>query len=182
MFLLVLLAAVVLAVITGGDLRRLTSLDIRRFYWMLGSFAVRTLADNVSFSESAAPVVLSASVVIVSYGALVYGLAANLDIPGIRLILLGTAGNFLVIAANSFRMPVRIDFLETTVRLKEAARLAGSLTHATLDSSTRLAFLADILSWNILPGGPSVFSVGDILIAAGAGWLIIRASKPRFCR
>lgn len=180
MFFAFCLVAAVLAVITGGNLNNLASLDIKRFSWIFASLVIRFVSEAASIEVSETAVIWSAALFAACYGSLFYGLAANLRTPGIPLVAAGSLLNFAVILLNSFRMPVSLNAFDAGVRSREAARLAASLTHTVLDSSTRLPFLADIFQWNYFSASPSMLSVGDFVIAAGAGWLLYRASKPRF--
>lgn len=175
-----LLVAIVLAVLAGGDLRRLASMDVKRYQWLFASLVTRFLAENVVFGDSEPPLIWSATIMLASYGALLYGLRPNYGLPGMRLVALGSLANFVVLASNSWRMPVKLDFFDPGVSAQEAARLVGSLTHRVLDASTRVPLLADIFVWNYLTGRQSMFSVGDVFIVAGVGWLIFRTAKPRF--
>lgn len=180
MFFSVLTLSVLLAFCFGGDLRRLVSLDIRRFSWILCSLVIRAVAEGVTLTGPTPPVWRSAAVALACYGTLFYGLSANLRVPGIWLVAVGTGANFTAIALNGFRMPVSLKAFDATTQAQQAARLAGSITHRVLDASTQAPFLADILTWNYFTGRPSMISIGDVLIALGAGWLVFRASKPRF--
>lgn len=81
---------------------------------------------------------------------------------------LGTLCNFAVIAANDFYMPIGA-----------AAQIPAllSASYKLADSSTRLLFLADII---YIPFPRGLASVGDILLAVGAAFLIFYLLRPRF--
>ncbi len=176
-----ILVGVILALVLGGDLRRLASLEVRRLPWIVFSFALPLTAPLFLRADLDSRI-LPAALTLLSYGALFYGLTANLRIPGIGAIALGSLANLAAVAANSFRMPVRLDVFEPAVRVQEAARLSGSLTHAELGAGTNLSFLADVIPWRLFAERPSMVSIGDIIIALGAGYLVFRAAKPRCFR
>jgi hypothetical protein len=177
----VLLVAALMAVALGGDLRKIALIEIKRLPWILVSFALpfaAPLAPRAGLDAGGA----AAVVTVLSYGMLFCGLMANLSLPGIPLIGLGSLANLAAVMANSFRMPVSLEMFDPAVKAQEAARLAGSLTHVQLEATTRLAFLADVIPWRLLGGRPSMVSIGDIAIALGAGYLVFRSARPRCFR
>ena len=180
MYATILLVAAVMALALGGDLRKIALLDIKRLPWILVSFALPLavpLALRAGLDSGLTSVVLT----VLTYGMLFYGLAANLRLPGVRLIGLGYLANLAAVVANSFRMPVSLEMFEPALRAQEAARLAASLTHAPLEATARLVFLADVIPWRLL-GKPSMVSIGDIAIALGVGYLVFRSAEPRCFR
>ena len=91
-------------------------------------------------------------------------LVANRELPGIPLVVLGAAANLLAIAANGGVMPASPSALATAGLPPEQPGFANSAALA----HPRLAFLGDVFA---IPAGwplANVFSVGDVLIAAGA--------------
>ena len=106
-----------------------------------------------------------------SLALLLVAVIANYRVPGIIIITCGFLLNFAVIAANGGYMPASATAMEI------AGMPVLSPGHISNNSNgmapeTRLAFLADIIA---IPKGfvfPNVFSVGDILIAIGAVYLI----------
>ena len=181
MYALALLVAALLAVVLGGDLRKIAQVEIERLPWIVVSFAIPFTAQFALHAGLDADGT-AAALTVLSYGMLFYGLMANLSLPGIPLIGLGSLANLVAVVANSFRMPVSLDAFDAAIRAQEAARLAGSLTHTQLEATTRLAFLADVIPWRLLGGCPSMVSIGDIAIALGAGYLVFRSARPRCFR
>lgn len=115
----------------------------------------------------------------------------NLAIPGMKLVLLGTLLNGLVITANGGFMPAPEDALRAAGRLDhvlqdEAEIAAGEpyiLSNSEIaEDGAPLLILGDIFyipePWPL----HNVFSIGDILIAVGAGYalftLMRRAPRP----
>lgn len=169
-----------LGITLGGKLRNLATVDLRGFPVILTSLFLRSLfalsdsrviqSPAVSFAASLLPAAM-----------LLYGLCLNLRLPGIWLILAGTCMNGAVIAANGGRMPVSLEQAAPERYAAEIGRLTGSITHQVLMSDTRLRFLADLFRWPGFFGRGTMFSLGDVLIAAGAFWftyLLVRGKFP----
>lgn len=87
----------------------------------------------------------------------------NLRISGAILIGAGSLLNALVIALNG-GMPVD----PTAAAIAAAEPLLNDRLHTVLGPETRLPWLADILP---LPIFRNVYSVGDVVIAAGGFWI-----------
>jgi len=82
-------------------------------------------------------------------------------VPGIWVIAIGALMNLVVIAANDFRMPVAAAYAGPLVALGKAGQ------YVVMGPDTRLAWLGD---WIGIAGGAlGVYSVGDVVIAAGVG-------------
>ncbi|MGB8214506.1 MAG: DUF5317 domain-containing protein [Anaerolineales bacterium] len=107
----------------------------------------------------------------------------NMRLPGVWLLTLGLVINLLVIAANGGFMPIsrqtasRLVPPETLAALGNGDRF-GYKDVLLLPEQTRLAWFSD----HFLPpeGSPYqvAFSPGDVLIAAGAFWLVAKQGKP----
>ena len=174
-----LLVAVALALVMGGDLRKIASLEIERLTWIAVSFAL-PLAAPLALRAGLDVNVTAAIVTVLSYGMLFYGLAANMRLPGIAVIGLGSLANLVALAANSFRMPVRLDLFDPAIRLKQPGWLKASLTsHWTPRPTSRSC---QMIPWRLFGGRPSMVSIGDILIALGIAYLAFRSVKPRCLR
>ena len=92
----------------------------------------------------------------------------------------GTLLNYLVIAANGYRMPVAPNLLAGLPEPTAAALAAGEIFGYTLaDASTRLVFLGDVVSVPFLGEFVGFASLGDFFLGVGAGLLAYRLTKPR---
>jgi hypothetical protein len=128
---------------------------------------------------------LSARVLILvaSYLLLLGVVWKNRALPGVWLIGVGLLCNFAVMLANGGYMPITREALAAVGHLQNAASAeTGTRVLATKDivlprDETRLWFLSDIFV--VLPPFPipSVFSPGDVLIAAGMFLLVQRALR-----
>ena len=168
-------ATIILSVLLRGDPRRLGQIDFRRLPWILASFVVRDASEEL-FKSSSPPLAGSLALAFVCYGILFYGLWPNLELPGMRMVALGSISNLVVILANEGRMPVSVANLSPADQARELARLAVSINHQVLAPGARLPFLADLFKWTFLQPKPLMFSVGDVLISLGVSWLMLRVS------
>ena len=98
---------------------------------------------------------------------------ANRGLPFVGLTALGGGLNLVAIVANGGTMPASPDAVAT-------AGLTGSgPANSAVVASPKLAFLGDVFA---LPAGwplHNVFSVGDVLLVAGAALLIHRVAGSR---
>lgn len=95
--------------------------------------------------------------------------------PALVLIGLGIFLNALVIAANGGKMPVSAEsLLRAGLEVHIPPLESGSIiTHQLLTEETRLRFLADIFYLPKPYPRPKVFSIGDVVLSAGAMWCIV---------
>jgi len=153
-----LVSSVALGGIAGlllqGDWRNLR--DVRISWWPLALLALglRLLALAVGL-----PVWIHVIAIL-----LVVGVATrNWRIAGAPLIALGSALNAIVIMVNG-GMPV-----DTSAAVEVGAlTLANDALHHPLGPETRLSWLADVLPMGLFR---AVYSVGDVIIAAGGFWI-----------
>lgn len=181
MFLVTLVLAIVVGWLRGGRLGRLAGLPLRWVVLLPVPFVLRAMllharAGDVALLTQWAPVLQA-----LAYGLLVVLSAVNLHLPGSSFLLAGTVANALVILANGGRMPVSEAAIHIAAGSGEhfaaLAALYGeqSLTHQLLTPETRLPWLADILPLPRPFPFPSVASPGDVLIAVGLFWLVVRS-------
>lgn len=111
---------------------------------------------------------------IITYLVALLFLWLNRALPGLKLVLLGTALNFSVMLVHGGFMPVSPEALQLAghdglvEEWRAGAPVAESKDILLPTELTRLWFLSDIFT---IPAGlpiPGSFSLGDVLIAAGA--------------
>ena len=177
---MLLLYAVILGLIagllTGGKLAALGSAHIR--LWPVALIGL--LAQLLLFSSPLAVVVgpWGPSLYVLSTVAVLMALVVNLRQPGFWLIIIGALANFTVIVLNGGQMPAAPDAW---------AALTGVAAVPTTDFSnsalagpdTPLAFLGD--NFVLPPPIPlaNVFSIGDVLIGAGAALFVFQQMHGR---
>lgn len=171
--------AFILSWLLGGKPKRLADLDFQRLPWMMASFLLRDIAEEI-FDKAEPELWASMLLAFLCYGFLFYGIYPNRKLPGMWVVALGSALNFLVILANEARMPVSVARLTAEEAAREIARLSTSINHQLLVPTSRLQFLADLYKWTFLQPQPVMFSIGDVLITAGVSYLIFRVSLRGF--
>jgi hypothetical protein len=147
--------------LVGGRLDRLEKLRFRWAWLAVAGLAVQVvlfsgLLDDVVTGE------LGQIVYVASTAAVLIAVLRNLGLPGMALIVLGAVSNLAAILANGGVMP-------TTLAAMEAAGLSPTegFSNSALLEDPALAPLTDIYA--LPPWVPfhNVFSLGDVLIAAG---------------
>lgn len=168
----------------GGRFSGLASLRLRNVDLIVAALVLRfgslmLSTRGVSFFEKAGP-----AIYIVSFLMILAALWRNRSHPEMLAVFAGVFLNFLVIAANGGHMPIPSAGIAAIGRSSEETELRSGryFTHTLMTDETRLKPLADVL---VLPRPyprPRVFSVGDVLVAAGAFVLVQRAMmshKPK---
>lgn len=164
--LLVGVVAATIAVIRGGSLK---SLAETRFHWVPLLYAALIVQIAFEFwSPSWMHGTFAFALLMATTAGIAAFLFANRSLPGLAIAGAGLALNLLVIGVNG-AMPVSA----------AAARDAGvkanlddiGFKHEKMGPDTRLRFLGDVIP---IPNSQQVFSVGDIVLAIGIGWLVYR--------
>jgi hypothetical protein len=106
----------------------------------------------------------------------------NRHLPGIFLITIGLGLNLIVILANGGFMPLPLETVayllpqETLVKLESGRRISASSKDILLPmKEISLPWLADRF---FMPFSQFVFSLGDVLIAVGTFWLLVKSALP----
>jgi hypothetical protein len=103
----------------------------------------------------------------------------NRSLPGMLVLLAGLILNLLVISANGGWMPISPQTASHLPRGGEAGGYVpgdrfGAKDILLMPESTRLEFLADRFLIPPWLHYPTAFSLGDVLVAVGAFWLLAR--------
>ena len=147
-------AGIAAGIAFGGDWRRLSTFTLYLWPLLVIGAGLRLVGFVVPASPLAVYVIGLICIAIVA--------ARNWRLPGAALISVGTFSNVLVVLVNS-GMPV-----DMTVAAEIKALPPPNGLHIELGPGTILPFLSDIIPVGIVP---SMYSVGDFLIAFG-GFLI----------
>jgi hypothetical protein len=156
-----LLIGLALAPLLGGRWSRLGDLRLRWVVVFYVAIALQIVAFPISQLPWRTPDRVAVVLWLVSYGLFALGTAANLRIAGVPLIVVGMLSNVAAIVANGGQMPA----------LPSALRAAGLHFEQSRNSmkmpAPHLSWLVD--RWGAPDWVPlaNVFSVGDVLIAAG---------------
>ncbi len=175
MFILVILAiSLLLALVRGGRLDNLALLPLRWRGVILTGFLIQVLVFSDFWQGQDELRAATHVAYLLSLSLLLAALLANFRVPGLPLITLGFCLNFTVIALNGGYMPSAAAARELVgLSPLEPGQVASN--SIGMGASTHLNFLGDIFAiprWLIFP---NVFSIGDVLIAFGAFYLIQRA-------
>ncbi|NLA57894.1 MAG: DUF5317 domain-containing protein [Firmicutes bacterium] len=172
MFLLLfILVGLVLGIALGGDLRRLAALRLRWSGLVLLALALQ-IAVFSSFGREWLPSA-TAQLHMASYALLVGFALLNRRQPGFCLMGAGLLSNLAVIWANNGYMPALAQHLEWLGIYEE-----GILNNScVIGPDTPLWWLGDVFLLP-LPVLGNVFSIGDLLLGAGAAWFTYRTLKP----
>ncbi len=172
--LVVVLIAIAVGVARGGKITNLAGLNIRWRGMIIAGFLLQVLIFTEFWQQRADLNSLTAAAYLLSLALLLTALVANRHLPGLNLISFGFFSNVLVIALNGGHMPSAPDAraLAGRIPLEPGQVVSNSIG---MGADTPLFFLGDVwaLPW---PGFlRNVFSVGDVLIAVGAFYLIVSA-------
>ena len=157
--------------LTGTPLTRLADLQLRHGWLLWAALAVQVVV--ISLLPDSYPGVLAAAH-IGSYLAAGTCVWLNRSTPGVPLIGAGGGLNGLVITLNGGTLPAS----EAAVRASgQGDRLEHFNNSAVLDDPV-LPLLGDIFATPAWLPGSNVFSIGDVAIWVGLGWLLWRVCRP----
>jgi Family of unknown function (DUF5317) len=178
LFFAVIAGALALAVLIGGDVRRLSQLRIRHLELLLAAFAVKVAVALLGTTHAALAVTAARPLNVAGAVLLLAVVWFNRRIPGALLFGAGLTLNLIVIVAFGGRMPVLLP-RDIDPNSAMVAVLRGGLDplHVALQHPQGLWFIGDIFAIPGFGGHASLVSVGDLLMAAGIAWLIIRCSQ-----
>lgn len=161
----VLLVAVVVAIARGGRLTNLADIRLELWWLLPVAFALQigaTVLPDRSWSDE-----VGVGMILASYVPLIAVVIANRQRRGMWLAGLGVLLNFTVIVVNA-GMPVLAEAAVVASGFSPTPQIANSAKHVTLDQTTLLPFLADVIPVRILGTG-TVLSLGDVFLAVGLG-------------
>lgn len=169
---MLLFTSIILGLIVGlirkGDVFRLNCL---RFLWLVILPLAATLLIKC---YPDIPYLLKAAVTTFSYLCVIVFVIANrkYKVPAV-LLGLGTLCNYLVIAINSFRMPISARALLIYPTMTAEAVFSQRADYFVATDGAKLMFLGDVFYMPIkfLEG---FFSVGDVILAIGMFFLIVQ--------
>jgi hypothetical protein len=165
-----LVAGLLIAPLLGGSWSRVADVRLR----LVTAFYVAITLQVVAFPASALPWHTSDRAAVIlwlcSYAVFALAAGANLRVPGMALVVAGMGTNLVAILSNGGHMPA----------LPSALRAAGlhfeTSRNSAMAASPHFSWFVDrwaLPSW--VPLG-NVFSVGDVLIAAGGFVFVLVAT------
>lgn len=169
---MILFASVILGLFVGlirrGNIFRLNSLR-----WLLLAILPLLSVFLMKYYPTI-PLLPKAAVTTFSYLCVIIFVVANrkFKIPAV-LLGLGTLCNYLVIASNSFRMPISPTALSIYSTMTPEAVIAQRADYFVATDGANFLFLGDVIYMPLKVLG-GFMSVGDILLAAGMFLLIVQ--------
>jgi hypothetical protein len=162
LLLAVLGVCIVVALLTGGRFSAFTEIELRRVWLVAAALILQVLITSISLAPANG---LYAPAHVISYLLAAAFVLSNARLPGVWLIGVGGALNFVAILANGGVMPASPGAVEAA-GLVEAGK---SFANSGVVPNARLAFLGDVFAVPDSIPFSNVFSIGDLCIAAGAG-------------
>ena len=156
----------------GGRLGQVGAVRFRRTGWLIAALLVQVGVLQVL--PSRLPTFGAAALHVASYAAAAVFVWSNRAIPGLWLIGVGGMSNLVAISMNGGVMPA-------SAAARAAAGLSASseFENSAVVAAPRLAFLGDVFAWPAPLPFANVFSVGDVLLLAGAAILVHRVGGSR---
>ncbi|MTI66748.1 MAG: hypothetical protein FH753_09135 [Firmicutes bacterium] len=157
----------------GGKIRNFEKVNFRGWYLFIIGFIIEFssviirvkdlfgvgefLNNNFIFVHSA------------SYILIIIGLILNFKKHSMKIILLGTLLNFIVIFVNGGKMPVSGDGLALLGLFENLKMLEtdSMITHTLVKDTTKLYFLGDIIPLKKPYPLPKMISIGDVFLGIG---------------
>ena len=185
---MILLAALALGLLAGWGLARTQGRPYRapdvRYLWLIpAAFAPQLLVAYLPPTSLHLPGPVAAAILPISLVGFLVFVWLNRRLPGMPVLMVGLVLNLLVIAGNGGWMPMSP---ETASQLPggsppEAAILgtrAGDKDILLRPEDTKLEFLSDRFLLPKWMGYRAAFSLGDIIVAVGAFWLLANPPNP----
>ena len=174
LFLVVLAVGLLTVRPAGGRFQVLSEVPLRAPWLVALALALQVVTISVLTNP---PHLLAAGLHVLSYAVAALFLWCNRRLAGLPVLTAGAALNLTAIVANAGVMPAREAALSSAGIVADPSHFANS---ATLDDA-RLAFLGDVFAVPEAAGLlANVFSVGDVLLAVGAVWLLHGAAGCRW--
>jgi hypothetical protein len=152
--------------LTGGRLARLGE---GRFRWAPLALAGLLVQVVVFFGPVAERIGdLGVPLYVGSTALVLAAVLRNAMIPGLPLVALGAASNLAAIVANGGYMPAAPGALAALGR-----DVGAGYSNSTIVEAPALAPLTDLYALPAWLPYANVFSIGDVLIAAGIGWAVV---------
>jgi len=175
------LFSVGVALIRGGKIDRLVSLPFRHVWLVFLAFGIQFSLRLPSLAGLQTLQLVAPYLYPVVYFILLFCFCLNFRVPGVRVLAAGSLCNLVAILANGGKMPVSGESLTALGHsaLRDAFAAGESLTHTIITPGTRLPWLADVLVGSPPFPSPTIFSIGDLLLALGVFVLVQRCMVGR---
>jgi hypothetical protein len=160
------LVGLVLGVLLGGDLRRLSAVS---FHWkpvILAGLFFQVILFSAPVTERIGS--LGPPLYVASTLAVLAAVLRNASLPGLVVVFAGGLSNLVAIVANGGYMPASAEAMASLGK----SQPEGYSNSAVL-ASPALQPLTDIFALPRWLPFANVFSIGDVLIGIGVAWAIV---------
>lgn len=180
---MILVAAIVVSIVAallrGGRFTRLVSFPLRWGLLAVAAFAIQALfIYQMPVQKGIGVWGWQEVLFVVSHLLLLAVVWANRRLPGVKLIGLGLLLNLTVMVANGGWMPVtpeavvKAGHTGLVPSLEPGTRVYSSKNIILAAEQTKLRFLSDVFVLSKPFPIPTIFSIGDVFVAAGVFLLI----------
>ncbi|MCL6611317.1 MAG: DUF5317 domain-containing protein [Peptococcaceae bacterium] len=155
------------ALARGGKWQNLKTFRLRQTWLVFMAVGLQILIFNPVWDKHVAGFSINNFIYVLSILLLITFLFININIFGFRILGLGIISNATAIIANGGYMPSSLESLKKVLPAEKINLLvSGSASYnvVLISEQTRFKFLCDIFYFPHI----NVYSIGDILIAAGA--------------
>ncbi len=153
----------------GGSYRGLVELRLRYRWVVLVAFVLQlAVLQGPQLPAAVAPVLH-----VLTYLAAAVFVVANRRVPGLLVVAAGAASNGVTIALNGGTLPASAAALRTA-----GVEVDPGFANSAVVADPVLPWLGDVFAVPAAVPLANVFSVGDVLIVAGAWWLLWVATRP----
>jgi Family of unknown function (DUF5317) len=168
--------ALALGLVLGGRLGNLAELRLRASWLLFVAITLQVVAFPFAFLPWTMDAGVASVLWLTSYGFLIVAAFVNRGIAGVPIVALGMCMNVAAIVANGGTMPV------SPSAMHDAGRTAATQANSTAAADPRIEWLVD--RWASPDWIPlaNVFSIGDVVIAAGAVVIVLYAMGVRLPR
>ncbi len=178
LFFAVIAAALAVAVLIGGDVRRLAQLRVQHIELLFAALACKVAIALLGTAHSNAAVTVGRPLNVIGAVLLLAAVWFNRRLPGALIFGAGLTSNLIVILSFGGRMSVLLPSgFDPTSPALPLLRTGLDPLHVLLRHPQGLWFMGDVFTIPSLYGHSSLVSIGDLLMAAGVAWLIIRWSQ-----
>jgi hypothetical protein len=157
---------IILGLLTGGRLEHLARAQFRWAPVALLGLATQVIVFSGPVAERVGD--LGVPLYLGSTTLVLVAVLRNVAIPGLALVALGAASNLAAIVANGGYMPAAPEALAALGK-----QIGSGYTNSSLVEAPVLEPLTDVYALPAWLPWANVFSIGDVLIAAGIGWALL---------
>ncbi len=174
MFLFAVAASVAVALVRGGRPDRLASFPFKHLWLVFAAFGVQLVLHLSVFTRLALVREIAPYLYPSAYYLLLLCFALNRRAPGVVWLAGGCLANLVAIAANGGKMPVDGEALVAMGcrAWRDVFASGQSLTNTVITPATKVPWLTDVIVGSPPFSKPTLFSVGDVLLAIGVFVLV----------